>query len=313
MDDVEELERLISEQRNLRSVDLDKLDVEDVLRLINDEDKKVAYAVEGEIPNIARAVEACINSLKSGGRVFYVGAGTSGRLAVIDRAELLSTFNVDPRKIVAILAGGLKAMYGPSEAAEDKEDNGVKAIARHRVGRVDTVIGISASGRTPYVIGALKEAKNRGATTVAVTVNPDARISEYADIVVCTVVGPEVIAGSTRMKAGTAQKIILTMLSTTIMVKLGMVHSNLMVSLKPISFKLRERAKRIVMVETGVSYEKASKVLEDTNYDVKASIIMLKADIGYELTKEALKEADGNVEKALTIVVRLKNRFKNTS
>ncbi|MBS7611289.1 N-acetylmuramic acid 6-phosphate etherase [Candidatus Bathyarchaeota archaeon] len=311
MDDVEELDRLISEQRNVRSVELDKLDIEDILRLINDEDKKVAYAVEKEIPNIAKAVEACLRSLKDRGRVFYVGAGTSGRLAVIDRAELLSTFNIDPRRVMAILAGGLKAVYGPSEAAEDREENGAKAIAKRRVSKVDTVIGISASGRTPYVIGALKEAKSRGATTVAITVNPDAKISKHADIVICTVVGPEVIAGSTRMKAGTAQKIVLTMLSTTVMVKLGMVYSNLMVSLKPISFKLRERAKRIVMVEASVNYEEASRVLEDTNYDVKASIIMLKTGIRYELAKKSLEEANGNLEKALTVAAGLKNKFKN--
>ncbi len=310
MDDLEELDRLISEQRNVRSIGLDKLDVEDILRLINDEDKKVAYAVEREIPNIAKAVEACLHSLKNGGRVFYVGAGTSGRLAVIDRAELLSTFNVDPKKIVAILAGGFKAMYGPSEMAEDRAKNGVKVIAKYKVCGVDTVLVISASGRTPYVVGALKEAKRRGATTVAITVNPDAKISKYADIVICTIVGPEVIAGSTRMKAGTAQKIVLTMLSTTVMVKLGMVYSNLMVSLRPISFKLRERAKRIVMVETGVGYEEASKVLEATDYDVKASIIVLKTGADYELAKKALKEANGNLEKALTVAVELKNRMQ---
>ncbi len=248
-----------------------------------------------------------------GGRIFYVGAGTSGRLAVIDRAELLSTFSMDPRRLVAILAGGLKAMYGPSEAAEDREENGVKAIAKYGVGKVDTVIGISASGRTPYVMGALKEAKSRGATTVAITVNPDAKISKYADIVICTIVGPEVVAGSTRMKAGTAQKMILTMLSTTLMVKLGMVHSNLMINLKPISFKLRERAKHIVMIETGVNYEEASRVLESTNYDVKASIIMLKTGVEYGLAKKALEKADGNLEEASTVAARLKDKFKKVS
>ena len=302
MNRIEDLEKLISEQRNVKTVDIDRLSMEEILRVINEEDKKVAYAVEREIPNIAKAAHAYLRSLKNGGRVFYVGAGTSGRMGVIDRAELISTFKMDPKAIIPILAGGVKAMYGPSEMAEDKEENGRRVISKYRVDERDSVIGISASGRTPYVVGALKEAKRRGATTIAITVNPDAEISRYADIVICPLVGPEVIAGSTRMKAGTAQKMILTMLSTAVMVKLGRVYSNLMVSLLPISSKLRERARRIVMTEAGVDYETAAKTLEETGYDIKAAIIMLKAKVDYGKALKALREAEGNLEKALNLV-----------
>ncbi|MCD6357467.1 MAG: N-acetylmuramic acid 6-phosphate etherase [Thermoproteales archaeon] len=299
---VEELEKLISEQRNPRTANIDELSVEEILRVINEEDKKVAYAVEKEIPNIARATEAVIRALKCGGRVFYVGAGTSGRLGVIDRAELISTFGMDPRKVIPILAGGPKAMYGPSEMAEDREENGARIIARYRVCERDVVIGISASGRTPYVVGALREAKRRGATTVLITVNPGAKAAKYADIVICPVVGPEVIMGSTRMKAGTAQKMILTMMSTTAMIKLGRVKGNLMVNLLPISTKLRERAKRIVTMETGASYEEASRILEETGYNVKLAILMLKARASREEASKALEEAGGDLGKALAIL-----------
>ena len=310
MNRIEDLEKLISEQRNVKTVDIDRLSMEEILRVINEEDKKVAYAVEREIPNIAKAAHAYLRSLKNGGRVFYVGAGTSGRMGVIDRAELISTFKMDPKAIIPILAGGVKAMYGPSEMAEDKEENGRRVISKYRVDERDSVVGISASGRTPYVVGALKEAKRRGATTIAITVNPDAEISRYADIVICPLVGPEVIAGSTRMKAGTAQKMILTMLSTAVMVKLGRVYSNLMVSLLPISSKLRERARRIVMTEAGVDYETAAKTLEETGYDIKAAIIMLKAKVDYGKALKALREAEGNLEKALNLALNSSSSSK---
>jgi len=299
---IDELERLISEQRNPRTANIDELNVEEILRIINEEDKKVAYAVEKEIPNIAKATKAIIESLKKGGRVFYVGAGTSGRLGVIDRAELISTFGMDPSSVIPILAGGSKAMYGPSEMAEDSEENGARAIVRYKVCGRDVVVGISASGRTPYVVGALREAKKRKAITVLITVNPNAKAAEHADIIVCPVVGPEVIMGSTRMKAGTAQKMVLTMMSTTAMIKLGRVKGNLMVSMLPISTKLRERAKRIVMMETGVAYETASKILEETCYDVKLSILMLKAGVDKKKASNALKKAGGELKEALKLL-----------
>ena len=300
---IEELEKLISEQVNPRTVNIDKMSVEEILRVINDEDKKVAYAVEKEIPNIAKAVKAMIKALHEGGRVFYVGAGTSGRLGIIDRAELISTFGMSKDKYIAILAGGPKAVFGPSEMAEDSEENGIKVMRKYKVNKKDVVVGISASGRTPYVIGALKEAKRRGATTVALTVNPNAKIIRYADIVICPIVGPEVIMGSTRMKAGTAQKMILTMMSTAVMIKLGRVKGNLMVNLLPISTKLRERAKRIVSMLTGVDYETATKFLEATNYNIKATILMIKAKISYDEALSLLKKTNYNLEEALKMTV----------
>lgn len=305
---LEELEKLISEQVNPRSVNIDKLSIEEILRVINEEDKKVAYAVEKEIPNIAKATEAMIRALKGKGRIFYVGAGTSGRLGVIDRAELISTYGMNPKRIIPIIAGGIKAMFGPSEMAEDKEGNGIRIIRKYNVRKEDVVIGISASGRTPYVIGALKEAKRRGATTVAITVNPGSKITRYADIVICPIVGPEVIMGSTRMKAGTAQKMILTMMSTAAMIKLGRVKSNLMTNLLPISTKLRERAKRIVMMMTGVNYEEAERVLEMTNYDIKAAVVMIRANVTYEVAKKILRKTGGNMEEALRILKKRANR-----
>ena len=301
---LKELEKLISEQINPRSVNIDKLSVEEILRVINEEDKKVAYAVEKEIPNIARATEAMIRALRGRGRIFYVGAGTSGRLGVIDRAELISTYGMNPKRIIPIIAGGIKAMFGPSEMAEDREENGIKIMKKYDVKEEDVVIGISASGRTPYVIGALKEAKKRGATTVAITVNPNSKITKYADIVICPIVGPEVIMGSTRMKAGTAQKMILTMMSTAAMIKLGRVKSNLMTNLLPISTKLRERAKRIIMMMTGVSYEEAERYLKMTNYDIKATVVMIRANVAYDVAKMALKKAKGDIEEALRILKR---------
>lgn len=303
-DVIRELEKLISEQVNPRTVNIDRLSVEEILRLINDEDKKVAYAVEKELPNIAKTVEVMIRALKLGGRIFYVGAGTSGRLGIVDRAELISTFGMDRNRVIAILAGGTKAVFGPSEMAEDSEENGAKVMKRYRVSSKDVVIGISASGRTPYVIGALKEARKRGAMTVAMTVNPNAKMIKYADITICPIVGPEVIMGSTRMKAGTAQKMILTMMSTTVMIKLGRVKGNLMINLLPISTKLRERAKRIVSMLANVDYETVTKYLEATGYDVKASVLMIDTRASYEDVMRALREAGGNMDKAREILLR---------
>jgi len=300
---IKELEQLISEQVNPRTVNIDKLSVEEILEIINDEDKKVAYAVERELPNIAKAVRAMIKALKSGGRIFYVGAGTSGRLGIVDRAELISTFGMNKSKVIAILAGGTKAVFGPSEMAEDSEENGAKSMKRYKVCSKDVVIGISASGRTPYVIGALKEARRRGAVTVAITVNPNARMIKHSDIVICPIVGPEVIMGSTRMKAGTAQKMILTMMSTAVMIKLGRVKGNLMTNLLPISTKLRERAKRIVSMLAKVDYETATRYLEATGYDIKATILMIDTKASYEEVVKALRKVGGDIGKAREIIL----------
>lgn len=276
-DVMKELERLISEKRHPKTVNIDELSTIEILRVINEEDKKVAYAIEKVLPSVAEAVEEYVRALNSGGRVFYVGAGTSGRLGVIDAAELIPTFGMEEGRVQAIIAGGPEAMFRPKEGAEDDEMAGGEEMVKRKVNEKDFVIGLSASGRTPFVIGALKKARELGAKTAIISVNPECKAAKYADIKIIPVVGEEVIAGSTRMKAGTAEKMLLTMMSTAAMIKLGRVKSNLMVNLLPLSRKLRERAKRIVMEATGAGYEEAVRALERTGYNVEKAIELIKS------------------------------------
>jgi len=273
-----ELERLITEKRHPKTVNIDELSTIEILKVINEEDKKVAYAVEKVLPEVAKAVEEYVRALKSGGRVFYVGAGTSGRLGVIDAAELIPTFGMEEGRVQAIIAGGPEAMFRPKEGAEDDELVGEEEMVKRGVSEKDFVIGLSASGRTPFVIGALRKARQLGAKTAIISVNPECKAGKHADIKIIPIVGEEVITGSTRMKAGTAEKMLLTMMSTAAMIRLGRVKSNLMVNLLPLSKKLRERAKRIVMEATGVEYEEATKMLEKTGYDVEKAIELIKSD-----------------------------------
>ena len=302
----EELSRLDTEQRNPRSERLSELSTEEILRVINEEDKKVAYAVEAVIPEVARLVDTIVEALEKGGKWFYVGAGTSGRLAVIDVAELLPTYDVGPEMVEALIAGGPGAMVRAIEGAEDDEEMAVRELKGKRLRRGDVVVGISASGRTPYVVAALRYAREVGARTACITSVEGSPVTRYADIKIVLRTGPEVVTGSTRMKAATAQKMTLTMLSTAVMVRLGRVHGNLMVSLQPVSSKLRERAKRILMVETGVSYEQASKILEKAGYDVVAAIVMAQAGIGYRDALRVLEEAGGIPTRAIELAKRLK-------
>lgn len=274
---VEVLPRLLSEQRNPASFFLDQLDVEAVLTLINDEDHKVAPAVRQEIPAIAQAVRWAIRGLSRGGRLIYVGAGTSGRLGIMDAAECPPTFGTPPDWVIGIIAGGPQAVFHPFEGAEDDMEAGREEIRRLSVGINDVVVGLSVSGRTPFVIAAMDEARRRGAKTVAITANRDAPIAAVADVVIAPVVGPEIVAGSTRMKAGTAQKLILNMISTATMVQLGRVQSNLMVDLRTWSVKLRERAKRIVAQLTGASISEAEKALEVNDWQVRQAIAWLQS------------------------------------
>ncbi|RLG39645.1 MAG: N-acetylmuramic acid 6-phosphate etherase, partial [Thermoproteota archaeon] len=267
----------ISEKRHPKTVNIDELSTIEILRVINEEDKKVAYAIEKVLPSVAEAVEEYVRALNSGGRVFYVGAGTSGRLGVIDAAELIPTFGMEEGRVQAIIAGGPEAMFRPKEGAEDDEMAGGEEMVKRKVNEKDFVIGLSASGRTPFVIGALKKARELGAKTAIISVNPECKAAKYADIKIIPVVGEEVIAGSTRMKAGTAEKMLLTMMSTAAMIKLGRVKSNLMVNLLPLSRKLRERAKRIVMEATGAGYEEAVRALERTGYNVEKAIELIKS------------------------------------
>jgi len=288
----EQLKKLETEQRNPASEALSELSTKEILKIINEEDKKVAYAVEKAIPEIAKAVDIIVRSVKNGGKWFYVGAGTSGRLAVMDVAELLPTYDIGPETVEALIAGGPGAILRPIEGAEDDEEMVVRELKGKRLSDRDVVIGISASGRTPYVIGALKYARKIGAKTVAITCAPNSPIINYADINIILRTGPEVITGSTRMKAATAQKMVLTMLSTTVMVKLGRVHGNLMVSLQPVSRKLKERAKRILMMETGVDYSQATKILEAAQYNVVVAIVMAQAKIGYQDAVKILEQSN---------------------
>ncbi len=304
------LSRLETEQRNPASERLSEMETVEILRVINEEDKKVAYAVEKALPEIAMLAEAIVGAVKNGGRWIYVGAGTSGRLAAIDVAELLSTYDVGPEVVEALVAGGPGAMVRPIEGAEDDEEMAVRELKARRVCEKDVVVGISASGRTPYVVSALKYAKSVGAKTAAITCVENSPVTEHADIRVVVKTGPEVITGSTRMKAGTAQKMVLTMLSTAVMVKLGRVYGNLMVALQPVSQKLRERAKMIIMMEAGVSYEEASRILEEAKYDVVAAIVMAVAGVSYEEALRLLQQTGYIPTRAVELAKRLKGAGK---
>ncbi len=304
------LSKLETEQRNPASERLSEMETIEMLRVINEEDKKVAYAVEKALPEIAKLVEAIVEAVRSGGRWIYVGAGTSGRLAAIDVAELLSTYDVGPEVVEALVAGGPGAMVRPIEGAEDDEEMAVRELKARRVCGKDVVVGISASGRTPYVVSALKYAKSVGARTAAITCVENSPVTEFADIKVVVKTGPEVITGSTRMTAGTAQKMVLTMLSTAVMVKLGRVYGNLMVALQPVSQKLRERAKRIIMMEAGVSYDEASRILEEAKYDVVTAIVMAVAGVSYEEAVQLLQQTGYIPTRAVELAKRLRGAGK---
>jgi N-acetylmuramic acid 6-phosphate etherase len=293
------LAKLSTEQRNPASVDLDTLETEAVLRLINAQDKLVPLAVEHEIPYIIEAVELIVSALKKGGRLFYVGAGTSGRLGVVDASECPPTFGTDPRMVQGIMAGGNEALFRSREGAEDSPDGGRAAIDNAEISSLDVVCGIAASRRTPFVVGAVGRARELGAKTIYVTTNPRAHFDIQVDVAICPEVGPEVLMGSTRMKSGTAQKLILNMLTTTAMVKLGKVYENMMVDLQLTNAKLVERSKRIVAMATGVSYEKAAEGLEAAGGHVKTAIVMLKAGVDAAEAKRRLEKADGFVRGAI--------------
>jgi N-acetylmuramic acid 6-phosphate etherase len=303
----EQLQHLSTERRNKNSSNIDTMSVSQVLKVINAEDQKVALAVKKEIPSIARAVEIIVNALKNGGRLVYVGAGTSGRLGILDAAECPPTFGTDPSLIVGLIAGGKKAVFRSQEGAEDKTESARRDIKKIGVNRNDVVCGIAASLRTPYVVTAMKEAKNRGAKTIYVTTNPRSvlRRKEFAnvrmsiDVAICPDVGPEVIMGSTRMKSGTAQKLVLNMLTTTSMIRLGKVYENMMVDLQMNSRKLEERAKRVLMIATGVPYDVAHEALKKANGHVKTAIVMIKANVSALEAKRRLRRSNGFVRKAI--------------
>lgn len=275
------------------------MSTKEILHTINNEDKTVAYAVEEVLPDIERAVDLIYLALANGGRLFYVGAGTSGRLGVMDSSECVPTFMVSNEMIQTVMAGGEKAIIHAVEGAEDDELQGGIDIQRYQLTEQDVVMGITASGRTPYPIGALKKAQYFGAHTISLSCNKYAEISQYAVCPIEVVVGPEVLTGSTRMKAATAHKMILNMISTSVMIKLGKVYENLMVDVHASNVKLKERAKNIVMEITDVTYVEAEKVLEQTNYKVKVAIVMILANTSSEKALQALVEKKGYVREAI--------------
>lgn len=293
------LSKLITESRNESTEEIDRVSTLEMLRMINEEDQKVAKAVEKELESVALAVDEITKKLEEGGRLIYIGAGTSGRLGILDASECPPTFGVDPEMIQGYIAGGREAIWRSVEGSEDDMGEAVTLLKSIQLDTKDILVGIAASGRTPYVIGGLQYANEIGVVTIGVTCNPDSEIAKTAKISIAPVVGPEVIAGSTRMKAGTAQKMVLNMLTTAAMVKLGKVYGNLMVDVQPLNLKLVERCKRIVMQATGASLEKTVETLEQTKYDVKLAIFLIETDLDLEAGREVLKEYKGRLHEAI--------------
>ncbi|EKP94242.1 N-acetylmuramic acid 6-phosphate etherase [Thermaerobacter subterraneus] len=294
-----DLSRLVTEQPNPATARLDILDAREICRLINEEDHKVAPAVAQHLDVIAEAVERIAAALRRGNRLFYVGAGTSGRLGVLDAAECPPTFGTDPEMVQGIIAGGPQALTRAVEGAEDDSEAGRQDIRARGVRAGDVVVALSASGRTPYCLGALQAAREAGAFTVAVTCNPGSAMGGVADLAIEVVVGPEVLAGSTRMKAGTAQKMVLNMLSTAAMVRLGKCYGNLMVDLRPTNEKLVERARRIIMRVLGCDASTAADLLARSGNQVKVAIVMGATGLDAEGARRRLDEHGGFVRRVL--------------
>lgn len=292
---------LITEMRNPKSQGIDTKSVSEILRIINEEDALVALAVREALPQIEKLVEMCLETLRSNGRIFYVGAGTSGRIAFIDAVELVPTYGLPEGIFVPIIAGGAEALRRSLEGVEDLEEDGKKDLMDHNACSKDLVIGIAASGRTPYVKGALAHAKQIGCRTALICNVDKPSLASLADIVVSVVTGPEVIAGSTRMKAGTAQKMVLNMLSTAVMIKLGKVYDNLMVDVVVLNEKLRKRAVNIVVQLTNVDEETAKIVLEKTNYNVKLAILHLVSRKDLDECRSILS-VEPNLRKAIAML-----------
>lgn len=295
----DEFGALVTEQRNPKSVRLDQMGTAEVLALMNNEDAGVAPAVRVALPEIARAVELVAERIRSGGRIFYVGAGTSGRIASLDEAEWTPTFSTDPRLVQTIMAGSSSSSVDTASGLEDDAGLGARDLTAKKIGRPDVVIGLAASGRTPYVIGALQAARNAGAATVGICCNPDAPMTGIVDVAIVSVVGPEVLTGSTRMKAGTAQKMVLNMISTAAMVRLGKVYSNLMVDVRPANRKLLDRARRIVAEAASIPLGEAAKVLEEAGNQVKPAILMAVLGCDLPAAQQRLARAGGFVRAAL--------------
>ena len=293
------LEKLPTEQPNPASTSIDALPTEEVLRVINGEDRAVADAVGREIPAIARAADAVVAAFRNGGRLFYIGAGTSGRVGVLDASECAPTFGVPPDWVQGIMAGGEAALSHPTEATEDDRTMGARDLLARRFTSRDVLVGIAASGRTPYVLGAVAEARKLGAVTVGISANAESELARGVDIAITPLTGPEVVAGSTRLKAGTAQKLVLNMLSTAAFIRMGYVYGNLMVNVQPKNAKLVDRARRIVARATGLPKTAAAELLTAAGDNVAVSILMAKAKLTRHEAERRLAEAGGRISEAL--------------
>ena len=291
--------KAVTEETNPNTKDIDRRSTLEIVTLINQEDKTVADAVSGVLEQVAEAVDVIVDRLASQGRLFYIGTGTSGRLGVLDASECPPTFGVSPDLVRGVIAGGHDALHRSVEAAEDDPDQAKRDLESCGVSNRDVVVGISASGNTPYTLGAVEYAKQIGAATVAVTCNPDSQMASKAGVSIAPVVGPEAIAGSSRMKAGTAQKLILNMLSTATMIRLGFVYSNLMANLRATNEKLRRRARAILAEEAGISAEEAARVFDAADEDLRVALLMTRSGVTEDDARRLLDLHGGSVRKAL--------------
>ncbi|AEH48267.1 N-acetylmuramic acid 6-phosphate etherase [Parageobacillus thermoglucosidasius] len=293
------LERLTTEQRNNKTQNLDEMTTKEILQVMNEEDKTVAIAVSKELAQIEKLVQKVIASFRQGGRLIYMGAGTSGRLGILDAVECPPTFGTEKEMVQGLIAGGLEAFTNAVEGAEDNEELAVRDLQSIGLTEKDIVIGIAASGRTPYVISGLRYAKQIGAATGSIACNKGAEMSKYADISVEVETGPEILTGSTRLKAGTAQKMVLNMISTASMIGIGKVYKNLMVDVQATNVKLKERAKRIIMQAADVDAKTAERYYEAARGHVKTAIVMILLQCSYEEAEKRLQKANGFVRRAL--------------
>lgn len=297
--DLNELTSLTTEKRNAQTMNLDSLTIHEAAVLMNNEDQKVGTAVAQALPAIENAIKKTTASLQSGGRIIYMGAGTSGRLGVLDAAECVPTFGVSSETVIGLIAGGEKAMIHAVEGAEDSLTLGPTDLKNLNLSAKDTVIGIAASGRTPYVIGGLDYAKHVHAATVSLALNTNALISQHADTAIEIDVGPELLTGSTRLKSGTAQKMVLNMISTISMLGIGKIYKNLMVDVQPTNEKLIERSKYIIMDATDCSFETAEQAFMAANQNVKVAIVMILTGVNHNEAEEKLQQANGFINQSM--------------
>ncbi len=295
------LSQLVTEQRNPQTLHIDEVSTLEMVRMINREDQAVALAVEKELPKIAEAVDLITARMEQGGRLIYCGAGTSGRLGVLDASECPPTYGVDPGRVIALIAGGEEALLHAIEGAEDSETLCAQELEELGFCEKDILVGIAASGRTPYAIGGMRYARSKGGAVLALTCNPGSEMAALADLAISPVVGPESVTGSTRMKAGTAQKLVLNLLSTGTMIRQGKVYQNLMVDVQPTNLKLVERAKRIVMEASGCTYEEAARSLEEAGQNPKTAILMQLTGLSAEEASSRLQQCGGHIKRALDL------------